>query len=92
MVNQGTNGDTNGNKKTEGIKNNYNSENKKIIIKTDNTTTTTTSIRSNNMNNNLKIQSHKEVSNSVDKEKINGMPTHRLYQTKKAVNKKDKDF
>ena len=92
VVNQGTNGDTNGNKKTEGIKNNYNSENKKIIIKTDNTTTTTTSIRSNNMNNNLKIQSHKEVSNSVDKEKINGMPTHRLYQTKKAVNKKDKDF
>jgi hypothetical protein len=92
VVNQGTNGDTNGSKKAEGIKNNYNTENNKKIIIKDNPTTTTTSVRSNNISNNLKIQSHKEVSNSVDKEKMNGMPTHRLYQTKKGVSKKDKDF
>ena len=85
VINNGVNGETeNINKKNDTIKGNYNSENKKIIIKTEN------SISSINNNNNIKKQ-HKEIKNSSDHDLVTSLPTHRIYQQKGAV-KKDKDF
>ena len=74
------------NKKNDTIKNNYNSENKKIIIKTENSIPTVTN------NNTIKKPNYKEGNHSTDHEVVNNMPTHRLYQTKKGIVKKDKDF
>ena len=85
IVNNDSNGGNNTNKKNDGIKNNYNTENKKIIIKTENTTTLS-------KNNNLKIHSNKEAINSLNSELINISPNHRLYQPKKVYDKKDKDL
>ena len=61
-------------------------ENKKIIIKTENTLSSL-----NNMSNPKKL-SHKESNRSIENELVNNMPMHRLYQPKKGVIKKDKDF
>ena len=74
------------NKKNDTIKNNYNSENKKIIIKTENSIPTVAN------NNTIKKPNYKEGNHSTDHEVVNNMPTHRLYQTKKGIVKKDKDF
>ena len=92
IINNGVNESNNNNnsnntsKKIDNIKNNYNSENKKNVIKTENT------ISSVNNNNNIKKQNHKEGSHSIDHELNNKMPTHRVYQQKHGIVKKDKDF
>ena len=75
-------------KKSEIIKNNYNSENKKSIIKTENTISQVNNLNSNN----IKKQNIKEINHSIEHELINIMPTHRQYQQKKVITKKDKDF
>ena len=91
--NNNSNNNINSNKKNDTIKNNYNSENKKIIIKTENTLSSVNNNNNNNNNNNIKKQNHKEGGNhSIDHETYNKMPTHRLYQQKKGIAKKDKDF
>jgi len=84
IINSGENVEKNINKKNDNVKNNYNSENKKIIIKTENTISS--------LSNNSKKQSHKEVNHSIDHEIITNLPTHRLYQQKKGVNRKEKDY
>jgi hypothetical protein len=73
-------------KKNDSIKNNCFIENKKIIIKTENTLSSLNNIS------NPKKSSHKESNRSIESELVNNMPTHRLYQPKKGVIKKDKDF
>ena len=85
--NNGTNENDN-NKKNEIIKNNYISENKKIVIKTEN------SISPINNNINIKKPSYKEINHSNDHDLINNLPIHKQYQQKKVVSvvKKDKDF
>ena len=75
------------NKKNEIIKNNYNSENKKIIIKTENVSTPV-----NNINSTIKKQNIKESNRLIDHDLINIIPNHKLYQQKKVTNKKDKDL
>ena len=85
-VNESNNNINNNNtsKKIDNIKNNYNSENKKNIIKTENTVSS--------VNNNNKKQNHKENSHSIDHDVNNKIPIHRVYQQKKEVAKKDKEF
>ena len=73
-------------KKNENNKNNNNLENKRIIIKTENTISSLNNIK------NQKKPSHKETNHSIEHELVNNMPTHRLYQQKKGVIKKDKDL
>ena len=69
------------NKNNNIIKNNYHSENKKIIIKAENTNTV----------NNKPL--YKEGNNSSNGNNIiNIMSTHRQYQPKKGIVKKDKEF
>ena len=41
---------------------------------------------------NITKKSYKEVLHSIDQELVNILPSHRLYQQKKAQAKKDKDF
>ena len=64
---------------------NKNQENLKSIIKTEN------ALISKNNENKKKI-SNKESLRSIDHELVNNLPSHRLYQQKKAQSKKDKDF
>ena len=70
-------------KKNDNIKNNYNSENKKTIVKTENTISS---------GNNNKKQNQKEGNHSVEHEINNKITTHRIYQQKRGVVKKDKEF
>ena len=69
-------------KKNDNIKNNYNSENKKIVITAENAASSI----------NNKKQTHKEGNHSIDHNIVNALPTHRLYQPKKVPVKKDKEF
>ena len=85
IMNNVTNENDN-NKKNDVIKNNYNAENKKIVIKTEN------SISPINNNSNTKKPSYKDVNHSTENDLINNLPIHRLYQQKKGVVKKDKEF
>ena len=80
--NTGSNEDTNNilNKKSNNTKNNYHSENKKIIIKAENITS---------VNNK---QPYNEIKTPNANNIINNMPTHRQYQPKKGLVKKDKEF
>ena len=84
IMNNVTNENDN-NKKIDPIKNNY-TENKKIVIKTEN------SISPINNNSNTKKPSYKDVNHSTENDLINNLPIHRLYQQKKGVVKKDKEF
>ena len=86
VTNGSTNLDNKIPKKNDNIKSNNYMENKKIIIKTENTLSSLNNI------NNPKKSSHKESNRSIENELVNNMPTHRLYQPKKGVIKKDKDF
>ncbi len=78
--NNGLNGENN--KKNDNIKNNYNSENKKIVLTAENAASSI----------NNKKQTHKEGNHSIDHNIVNALPTHRLYQPKKVPVKKDKEF
>ena len=95
IINNGVNESINNNnsnntsKKIDSIKNNYVTENKKNVIKTENTIS---SVNNSNNNTNIKKQNQKEENHSIERESNNKMPTHRVYQQKHGIVKKDKDF